>query len=123
MACGCKKKWANSSKRNRAITLRTVSFGAKDSYGAPARTYVDSTIWVQVKPLRGVEQFADQQIREIVDVRFVADYLDVKSLLSSSNRTECKVLFNSVEYNITNMIDIDDAHRDVEIYAKRGIEG
>jgi len=116
----CKK--SNASKFNRVVTLKQFTEGARDAVGGlSASSYTDvRDIWCRIKPVRGVEKLADSAIKEFVDTVFECDYLNVADLLAATDRSEWKLTYDSVDFNIRYMVDVNEAHKTVEIYARRG---
>lgn len=55
---------------NRKITIQSVT-QTEDTYGAPVDTWATFVeVWAQVKPIRGDEYFAAQQVNARVDAVF-----------------------------------------------------
>lgn len=111
-----------ASKANRIATLKRLAEGSRDAHGGfSAASYTTvRNLWCIVKPVRGGERLSDAKLTEVVDTLFITDYVNVKDLLESADRNEYKLTYNNVDYDITHIIDIEEAHKDVEIYAKRG---
>ena len=121
MACGKKCKKSSASKRNRLVGLYSKADGARNAIGDLPKEYTKvRDIWCNIKPISGVERLADDKITEFVSTIFVADYLDVTDLIAAIDRSVWKLIYESVEFNITHVIDIEEQHKDVKIYATRG---
>lgn len=116
----CKR--SKASKFNREVTLSQLVEGARDATGGlDDSTYsAVRTIWCGIRPIRGVERLADKKITELVSNIFTTDYINVVDLLEATDRTEWKLTYNGVDFNITHMVDVNEAHDVVEIYAVRG---
>lgn len=125
MACSTGKKKCGMTPANmydREVTLSNLSLGSRDAMGGfdGANNPSVRTIWCKIKPIRGVERLSDERITEFVDTVFKCDYINVTDLVAATDRTEWKLTYNGVDFNIQNVIDVDEAHQEVEIYARRG---
>ncbi len=106
--------WTPPGKRNRVIVIQT-STESTDSYGGTVHTWSTfATVWALARPLRGrdlVAAQAAQNLTELVfNIRYLAAVLPVM-----------RIVYGGKNYDITAVINIEEANREIDIMAKTGL--
>ncbi len=84
---------------DRLITIEQPTESV-DAYGAPTQTWATlAQVWAQVKPVRGSEYFAAQQMNARVDAVFRVRY-------RTDLTTKMRISYNSETYDIQGIIEI-----------------
>lgn len=123
MSCyGGRCKKSRASSYDNEVALKKLDRGTRDAVGgySGAQATLVRNIWCKIRPVRGFERLTDERITETVDTVFTTDYLNVTDLLAAADRTEWRLTYDGVDFNITHIIDVNEAHKAVEIYAVRG---
>ena len=103
-----------AGQMNRQITIQSPS-QTIDAYGGPVFSWSDvATVWAKVHPLRGRELIAAQAAQNETTVKF---YIRYRPGITSAKR----VLYDGKIYDIIAVIDVNEAHVDIEITAKTGV--
>lgn len=127
MACskGSKCKLTEASIYNREVILKQLKRGTRGTSGGYDAPVYEETrvIWCKIKSVRGFERLFTERLNEVVDKRFECQYDNVADLVAATDRNEWKVSFEGIDYNISHVIDVDDMHQTVEIYAQLGVAG
>jgi SPP1 family predicted phage head-tail adaptor len=103
-----------SGKRNRVIAIQT-STETVDDYGGTVKTWLTAaTVWAAYRPLRGRDLVAAQAALNLTEgvfnIRYIAGLTGAMRLVHDS---KC--------YDITAVIDIEDAHKEIDIMVKTGV--
>lgn len=84
---------------DRRITIEQATAGT-DDYGAPTQTWATlAQVWAQVKPVRGQEYFAAQQVNARVDTVF-------KIRHRTDITTAMRISYGSEYYDIQSVLEI-----------------
>lgn len=106
--------WTPPGKRNRIITIQT-STEAVDSYGGPVKTWTDfAQVWAFVRPLRGRDLVAAQAAQNLTEGVFNIRYI-------AGLTAAMRIVYAGKNYDVTALIDIEDAHREIDIMFKTGL--
>jgi len=88
-----------TGRLDRRITFRRPTF-IQNEFGEAEASWEDvTTVWAEVKPLRGREYFAAQQVNSEVTTRFRIRYL-------SGVDTRWRILHDGLEYDIFSVAEI-----------------
>lgn len=101
-------------KLNRIITIEQKT-ASTDAYGGQSFSWSTfATVWAAVQPLKGRELIAAQAAQSEITSRFVIRYL-------SGVSADMRIVYGGRYFNITAVIDIDDAHREMHLMASEGL--
>ena len=102
----------NPGKLDKIITFQSKTGDEeKGDYGGTTYTWADyATVWAKKHPLRGRELMAAQAAQNLTEVNFYIRYL---AGLSSDMR----IVHDGNYYDITGIVDINEAHVEMEISA------
>ncbi len=73
-----------------------------------------TTIWAEVKPLRGREVFDDDQIQDIKNFRITIRYMD-------NITTRMRIMFDERYFNIRAVINPDEGAESLELLCEEGV--
>jgi SPP1 family predicted phage head-tail adaptor len=100
-----------AGKLRHRIVLQKVTM-MRDEEGNAVETWSDFvTVWASVEPIRGREYFEAAAINTENDLRFVIRY-------RSGITSEMRVWYNDRIFDIQSVIDIDEAHKELELICK-----
>lgn len=107
--------WTPPGKRNKIVVIQQITGTTTDSYGGTIPVWgAFTTVWAFIRPLRGrdlVAAQAAQNLTELVfNIRYVAGVLPTMRLV-----------YDSKNYDITALINIEEANREIDIMAKTGL--
>lgn len=99
---------------NRKIVIQSKTI-TTDSYGGQVESWATfATVWASKNPLNGRELMAAQAAQSEVTTKFVTRYL-------SGVLPSMRISFGGEYYNISEVIDPDDAHRELQILTTSGV--
>lgn len=106
-----------AGKLNRVISIRKPTTGARSTSGEPLFTWatVLTEIRADKQPVSGREMFRQNERWSEVTTRFVTRF---SSLVTPTCRV-IDITDSSAEYEIEEIINIDDARRGLEILARK----
>ena len=107
----------HSGKLNKRIEIQEGITGspAVNEFGEPNVIFETKyTVWAAVEPLSGREFFAQQQVQSEINVRFRIRY---KEGIYAGMR----IYYNETYYMIRTVIDVREAHKELEILTSEGI--
>lgn len=112
--------------KNRRITIEEPVV-AVDSLGDPTRTYnALVTVWASIQPVRGEERYMLAFVQANVDTRFRVNW---HPTIKSQVTPKCRIKLSREDspetfryFDIKSVNDINEAHREFEIYANEVIE-
>lgn len=89
-----------AGRLDRLITIEQPIESTDPSYGAPIQTWATlAQVWAQVKPVRGSEYFAAQQMNARVDTVFKIRY-------RSDLTTKMRISYGGELYDIQSIIEL-----------------
>lgn len=87
----------------------------QDEYGAQSTAWADvKTVWAAVEPLNGRELLSAQTVHSETDTRITVRYTSI----STANR----IVFEGVVYDILNVIDPEQRHKQLQMLCKSGAD-
>jgi SPP1 family predicted phage head-tail adaptor len=103
-----------SGRRNRIIVIQSRT-ESTDGYGGTVHTWGDfATVWAAFRPLRGRDLVAAQAAQNLTEGVFNIRYI---AGLTGAMR----IVYGGKNYDITAVIDIEDAHKEIDIMVKTGL--
>jgi SPP1 family predicted phage head-tail adaptor len=103
----------SAGRLNHSVSIQQP-IETQNEYGEAVVMWGDLStgIWASIEPIRGTEYWRAQQVQAEVDTRIVIRY-------SSGITHKMRVLNNSDEYYIRNIIDTDERHTELHLMCAR----
>lgn len=104
----------NAGRLDRLISIRQTVSTARSTDGEPLKTIstVLTDIWANVRPISAREFFKADNRYYDADTLFTLRYTSVITQLMT-------VAFSGTEYDIKSLIDVDDRHKELQIFGKK----
>lgn len=100
--------------RNKIIEIQQPSV-VLDGWGGSINSWATfATVWARVQPIKGRELIASMAAQSEITTIFSTQYIaDVNQ--------DMRIVYGGKYYNITAVIDVEEAHRELQIMASTGL--
>lgn len=109
----------DSGKLSKRIIIQQLEAGSptRDDYGQPNETWGTlAEVWAKIKPLRGRELWAQQQVQSEITQRVVIRYRN-----DVTSKMRIKVKGTSRFLVIKSVIDTDEKHEELQLMCAEGL--
>lgn len=105
----------DAGELRKRITIQQRSGSTQDGFGSPITTWgTYATVWAAVRPLSGRELIAAQAVQSEISHQVTLRY-------RSGITTAMRVLFGSRIFNITAVLDENEAHEKITLLCTEGL--
>lgn len=103
-----------AGRQRHLVDFQRATETAND-FGEPVQVWTTiSTDWCAVEPLKGNEKFVALQVQTDIDTRIIARWHKKLADLNTRDR----VVFNSIVYDIKEVLNIDHRNRELHIMGR-----
>lgn len=109
-----RKKEILSARLNKRVDIEKPVHTSDSGGGFSESWQIFASVWAEVKPLRGRENFADFKLHGTVNYRITIRYL-------SGIEPRMRVNYNGRIFNIRAVMNVDEADTVLELLAEEGV--